>query len=86
MTAPDAVREQYETLPDPPRNPALELRELKTTFAGQLKLASTIFWGGANRPRPGFHALDAGCGTGDSAIFMAEQLRQYDAITRRISS
>ncbi len=75
MTAPDAVREQYESLPYPPRNPSLELRELKTTFAGQLKLASTILWGGANRPKPGFHALDAGCGTGDSAIFLAEQLR-----------
>lgn len=75
MTAPDAVREQYESLPYPPRNPAHELRELKTTFAGQLKLASSIFWGGASRPKPGFLALDAGCGTGDSAIFLAEQLR-----------
>ncbi|MEO8541367.1 MAG: class I SAM-dependent methyltransferase, partial [bacterium] len=75
MTLPDAVREQYESLPYPPRNPALELKELKTTFAGQLKLASSIFWGGARTPKPGFRALDAGCGTGDSAIFLAEQLR-----------
>ncbi len=75
MPVPDAVREQYESLPYPPRNPAAELKELKTTFAGQLKLASTILWGGASRPKPGFRALDAGCGTGDSAIFLAEQLR-----------
>lgn len=75
MTLPDAVREQYETLPYPPRNPAGELKELKTAFGGELKLASNIFWGGAARPKPGFRALDAGCGTGDSAIFLAEQLR-----------
>lgn len=78
MTLPDAVREQYESLPYPPRNPAAELKELKTTFAGQLKLASTILWGGAAKPKPGFRALDAGCGTGDSAIFLAEQLRSVE--------
>lgn len=31
MTLPDAVREQYETLPYPPRNPAAELEELMAT-------------------------------------------------------
>lgn len=76
MTAPEAVREQYEELPYPPRDPALELRELRATLPGQLKLASTVFWGGRNRLSQEFRALDAGCGTGDSAIFLAEQLRQ----------
>ncbi|MCL4241189.1 MAG: methyltransferase domain-containing protein, partial [Dehalococcoidia bacterium] len=75
MTAPDAVREQYEALPYPPRDPAQELRQLRTTFPGQLKLASHVLWGGRTVLYPEFRALDAGCGTGDSAIFMAEQLR-----------
>ncbi|MGE3075064.1 MAG: class I SAM-dependent methyltransferase [Dehalococcoidia bacterium] len=79
MTAPDLVRSQYETLPYPPRDPAQELRGLRATLAGQLKLASTIFWGGEPRITSAFRALDAGCGTGDSAIFMAEQLRECGA-------
>ncbi|MGE0599980.1 MAG: class I SAM-dependent methyltransferase [Dehalococcoidia bacterium] len=79
MTAPDLVRSQYEALPYPPRDPAHELRELRATLAGQLKLATTIFWGGESRLTSSFRALDAGCGTGDSAIFMAEQLRDCGA-------
>ncbi|MFN0148785.1 MAG: class I SAM-dependent methyltransferase [Dehalococcoidia bacterium] len=75
MPTPDAVRDQYETLPYPPRDPAQELRELRSTLSGELKLASTIFWGGRNVLGPTFRALDAGCGTGDSAIFLAEQTR-----------
>ena len=79
MTVPDLVRSQYEVLPYPPRDPAHELRELRATLAGQLKLASTIFWGGERVSNSDFRALDAGCGTGDSAIFMAEQLRHCGA-------
>ena len=75
MTALDAVRDQYETLPYPPRNPEHELRELRSSLSAELKLASTIFWGGRNVFGPAFRALDAGCGTGDSAIFLGEQLR-----------
>ena len=75
MTVPDAVRDQYEALPYPPRDPALELRELRSTLSAELKLASTIFWGGRNILGSDFRALDAGCGTGDSAIFLAEQVR-----------
>jgi len=42
------------------------------TQLGELERAATLFWGG-RRPLDDLHLLDAGCGTGDSAIYMASQ-------------
>ncbi|MCC6311193.1 MAG: class I SAM-dependent methyltransferase [Trueperaceae bacterium] len=78
MTAPalaSPVRDQYEEFPYPPRDPSREREKLWTTLIGQLGAASHALWGGTRRPGPGFRALDAGCGTGDNAIFLGEQLR-----------
>ncbi|MBI2765286.1 MAG: class I SAM-dependent methyltransferase [Chloroflexi bacterium] len=69
------VREQYEAFPYPPRDPTREMDRLYTTLIGQLALANHVLWGGSRRPGPDFRVLDAGCGTGDNTIFVAEQLR-----------
>jgi SAM-dependent methyltransferase len=67
-----AVAEQYVTYPFPPRDPADEPRRLITTTVGDLTRAGDLLWGG-RRPLDGLRLLDAGCGTGDSAIYMAQQ-------------
>jgi SAM-dependent methyltransferase len=67
-----AVAEQYRHYPFPPRDPADEARRLITTTLGDLGRASDLLWGGRRRPDQ-LTVLDAGCGTGDSAIFMAAQ-------------
>jgi len=68
------VRDQYEAFPYPPRDPARELEQLHTTLIGQLALANQVLAGGRWAIGRGFRVLDAGCGTGDNAIFLAEQL------------
>ncbi|MCC7362925.1 MAG: class I SAM-dependent methyltransferase [Dehalococcoidia bacterium] len=75
MTVLAAVQEQYETFPYPPRDPERELEKLHTTLMSQLKVANIAIWGGRRRVDAAFRALDAGCGTGDNAIFLAEQVR-----------
>jgi SAM-dependent methyltransferase len=75
----DPVRDQYEALPYPPRDPAREMERVRATVAGELSLASYLLWGGRRRPGPGFRVLDAGCGTGDNTVFVAEQLRGLGA-------
>lgn len=74
-----AVREQYEAYPYPPRDPADERRRLWHAASGDLLLINHHCFGGAKDFRKGFRALVAGGGTGDTAIYMAEQLRHYDA-------
>ncbi len=69
------VRDQYEAYPYPPRDPGRELEKLHSTLIGQLALADHVLAGGHWKVGPGFRVLDAGCGTGDNAIFLAEQLR-----------
>jgi 2-polyprenyl-3-methyl-5-hydroxy-6-metoxy-1,4-benzoquinol methylase len=67
-----AVREQYRRYPYPPRDPADEQRRLIATWLGNLALVNGVFWGG--RKDPGrLRVLDAGCGTGDATIYMAQQ-------------
>jgi ubiquinone/menaquinone biosynthesis C-methylase UbiE len=69
------VREQYESLPYPPRAPSAEKHRLVRTYPGFIdKINHYCFEG--NQLFPGeFRALMAGDGTGDSTIFIAEQLR-----------
>lgn len=70
-----AVREHYEELPYPARDPEDERRRLVQDSLSQLALIDHLFWGGRRRLDAGFRVLNAGCGTGDSAICLAEQLR-----------
>lgn len=71
----DKVRAQYEELPYPPRDPSKEREQLRSTLLGHLNLVNHVAWGGGRRPGPGFRILDAGCGTGDNTVFLAEVLR-----------
>jgi 2-polyprenyl-3-methyl-5-hydroxy-6-metoxy-1,4-benzoquinol methylase len=75
MTLAQTVRDQYEAYPYPPRDPAREREQLRSTLLGQVALVNYVLWGGRRRPDEGFRVLDAGCGTGDNAVFIAEQLR-----------
>ena len=79
MVVLDQVREQYEELPYPPRNPEDERERLVSNQPSQLLLANHLFWGGLRAIDSTLRVLDAGCGTGDSTICMAEQLRDTGA-------
>jgi SAM-dependent methyltransferase len=70
-----AVREQYEEWPYPARDPADERRRLIQDLLSQPALLNHLFWGGRRRLDAGFRVLNAGAGTGDSTICLAEQLR-----------
>jgi len=74
MTTLTRVQEQYEVLPYPHRDPERELEMLRQTTLCELPRIQALAWG---RPRDlsGLRVLDAGCGTGDNTVFLAEQLR-----------
>ncbi len=71
----EAVRAHYEELPYPARDPEDERRRLVPDGLSQIALIDHLFWGGRRLAGGGLRVLDAGCGTGDGAIFLAEQLR-----------
>lgn len=70
-----SVREQYEDLPYPPRNPADEYKTLQNPFIDALDLVNHYAFDGRLILHNNFMALVAGGGTGDAAIYLAEQLR-----------
>lgn len=72
-----SVRDQYEKYPYPARDPEDEKRVLRITNLDTLETINHYCFNG-KRDFSGFRALAAGGGTGDAAIFLAEQLRQYD--------
>ena len=73
------VRDQYERYPFPRRDPGDESRRLVICELDLLgKINHYCFQGRQGFDR-GFRALVAGGGTGDAAIFLAEQLRDRDA-------
>lgn len=74
-----AVKQQYETLPYPPRNPADEAHRLVRTVGDDLVELNHHCFLGRQDFRNGFRCLVAGGGTGDAAIFLAEQLRDCSA-------
>jgi len=74
-----AVKAQYEAFPYPPRDPADEKRRLWHAISGNLLLINHHCFAGQKDFRTGFRVLVAGGGTGDTVIFLAEQLRHYDA-------
>ena len=73
------VREQYEAMPYPPRDPAEERKELRRTWLDDLPMINHYCFGGNENFRDRFRVLVAGGGTGDATIFMAEQLRETNA-------
>ncbi|MBN67410.1 MAG: methyltransferase type 12 [Rickettsiales bacterium] len=75
-TAPK-VKAQYESYPYPPRKAEQEDKRLLTTAMDALDTISHYGFGGAFDPT-GKRILIAGEGTGDSTIYLAEQLRDYD--------
>lgn len=71
----DPVREQYETLPYPHRDPADEARRLiATTPSEPAEIDHFLFRGRRDWTRP-FRVLSAGGGTGDATINMAQRLK-----------
>lgn len=73
------VREQYEALPYPPRDPVDEKTRLVRTWLDDLAMINHYCFAGRQTFRDRFRVLVAGGGTGDSTIFLAEQLRHTDA-------
>lgn len=74
-----AVRVQYEELPYPMRRSGDEASRLIHTYCGNLFVINHFCFGGKKDFRSGFRCLVAGGGTGDAAIYLAEQLRHFDA-------
>jgi 2-polyprenyl-3-methyl-5-hydroxy-6-metoxy-1,4-benzoquinol methylase len=68
------VQRQYEVLPYPHRDPEQELEQLRQPTMCELPRIQGLLWG-RRRDLSGFRVLDAGCGTGDNTVFLAEQLR-----------
>ncbi len=71
----ESVKAQYEELPYPPRDPALETQRLIHKIGDNLVVLNHHCFGGDRDFSRGFRALVAGGGTGDSTIYLAEQLR-----------
>lgn len=71
----ERVQQQYETLPYPHRDPDRELDVLRQPSVSELPRILEVFWGGRRALNADFRVLDAGCGTGDNTVFLAEQLR-----------
>jgi SAM-dependent methyltransferase len=73
------VKAQYEALPYPQRDPVDEKHRLVPSMGGCLFGINHYCFRGQKDFSRGFRCLIAGGGTGDSAIFLAEQLRDFDA-------
>lgn len=70
-----AVRQQYEWLPYPARHPQDERKRLLTTAVDELATINHYAWSGRRDLTKGLRVLIAGGGTGDSAVYLAHQLR-----------
>lgn len=70
----EAVRDQYEAYPYPTREPAEEARRLLRGSPSDLDELNHYVFGGRRDLQKPFRALVAGCGTGDAAIMLAQQL------------
>jgi len=70
---------QYEEYPYPERNPLDEKKRLLPTIGDMLCHINHYCFEGKRDFSKGFRILVAGGGTGDSLIFLAEQLRNTDA-------
>lgn len=73
------VREHYEDYPYPERNPDDEITRLLPTVTDSLDRVNYYCFEGKEDFENNFRVLIAGGGTGDSTIFLAEQLRNTNA-------
>ncbi len=71
----DAVRDQYDAYPYPPRNPEDERTRLENSWHDFLEVINFYCFRGKQTFSQEFRVLVAGGGTGDQTIFLAEQLR-----------
>jgi tetratricopeptide (TPR) repeat protein len=76
QAAHDGVRGQYETLPFPARDPEGERYVLYVTPPDILAKVNQYCFGGTRDFDKGMRVLVAGCGTGDSVMWLGEQLRE----------
>lgn len=74
-----AVRQQYENLPFPSRDPEGERYVLRVSLPDILGKINQYCFGGERDFSKPFRALVAGCGTGDSAIWLGHQLKDTPA-------
>jgi len=72
------VRTQYEELPYPERDPQDEKKRIRMTIYDGIDRINHICHGGRKDFTKSSRILIAGGGTGDSTIFLAEQLRHSD--------
>ncbi|GMQ87747.1 MAG: class I SAM-dependent methyltransferase [Gammaproteobacteria bacterium] len=73
------VRMQYENYPYPPRDPEDERKRLIPNIIDKLPIINHFCFRGTQYFGNSFRVLVAGGGTGDSAIFLAEQLKGTNA-------
>ncbi len=73
----EEVRRHYEDYPYPMRNPEDDRTQLAMPLMETLCAMNHFCFEGRLNIRKGFRALVAGGGTGDAAIGLAEQLRDY---------
>src|SRR5690349_22036008 len=71
----DPVRDLYEALPYPERDPADESKRLLRTWLDDLPMLNHYGFAGRRAFGAGFRVLVAGGGTGDATVFLAEQLK-----------
>lgn len=72
----EKVKQQYEELPYPPCNPEDEKTFMKVPYTNRLPLVNHACYAGKQNFENNYRVLVAGGGTGDAAIFWAEQLRE----------
>lgn len=75
----EGVRQQYENLPFPSRDPEGERYVLRVSLPDTLSKINQYCFGGARDFSKPFRVLVAGCGTGDSPIWLGHQLRNTPA-------
>jgi len=73
------IKEQYESLPYPARSPKDEMSRLLTTSGDPLYKINHYCFEGKKNFNEDFKVLISGGGTGDSTIYLAEQLKQTTA-------
>ena len=73
------VRNQYENLPFPSRDPEADNYMLVVSIPDILGKINQYCFGGSRDYSKNFRVLVAGCGTGDSVIWLAHQLKDTSA-------
>jgi ubiquinone/menaquinone biosynthesis C-methylase UbiE len=80
----ESVKNQYEDFPYPYRDPENEKKRLRRVAFATPRFISHCCFGGENILHKDFRALDAGCGTGDATVHLAEELKGVGATVTAI--